>query len=46
MEFFEAGVIFEFFFPVRNGGEKNLAADHDELFPRPRHHYIKSVGII
>ena len=46
IKFLETGVVFEVFFTVWNGGEKNLAADYDEFFPRPRHDHIKAVGII
>lgn len=46
VEFFETSVFFEVFFLIWNGGEKNLAADYDELFSRPRHYDVEAVGII
>ena len=45
IEFLEAGIVSEIFFPVGNGGEKNVAADHDEFFSRPRHDHVEAVWV-
>ena len=46
IEFLEAGIVPEVFFPIWNGGEKRLTADHDEFFSRPCYDYVEAVWIV
>ena len=46
MEFLEADIVLEVFFPVGNGGEKRFTANHDEFFSRPCHDHVEAVGIV